>query len=460
MSCGKSPEEKPVVQPEINIPAESQAIFSSGISFPEYTGTSAQTASLSFTATESWSTDVSDVKSSTWLSVQPSSGGAGTVNMTVSAQPNTGETARSGKVTIKCGSVTKIFSVTQAGNPPAVIAVESVSLDKPELNLLEGDDATLIATVSPDNATDKTVTWSTSDASIATVNNGKVKAIKEGKATITASAGEHAASCSITISSPIIYFDDTLFKSYCIENFDTNGDGEISISEASVVESISFAGLGVESLVGIEYFINLTDLTCPSNNLTSLDISNNTALAILNCRDNQIKEIDISKNTALKELYCQRNQLTSLIVGNNEALEVLYCNTNFLSSLDLQKCHLLNELACRENRLTSLNTSNNIMLEFLYCSDNLLSDLKVSSNVRLINLHCYSNQLTSVDISNNLDLEVLYCNDNQLVTLDISNNTQLRWLKCENNPISEIWLYTGQTLQIFTHDPDVNIYYK
>jgi len=204
ISCGKSPEEKPVVQPEINIPAESQAIFSSGISFPEYSGTSAQTASLSFTATESWSTDVSDTKASSWLSVQPSSGGAGTVNMTVSAQPNTGETARSGKVTIKCGTVSKSFSVTQAGNPPAVIAVESVTIDKTELALVEGDEVTLSATVKPDNATDKTVTWSSSDENIATVEKGKVKAIKEGSVTITAKAGEKSATCKVTVAKKVI----------------------------------------------------------------------------------------------------------------------------------------------------------------------------------------------------------------------------------------------------------------
>ena len=204
VSCGKTQEEKPAIQPEIKIPAESQAIFSSGISFPETTGTSPQESTVKFTATESWTTDVNDTKASSWLSVRPTSGGAGTVNMTVSAQPNPGETERSAKVTIKCGTVTKTFSVTQAGNPPAMIAVESISLDKTELALVEEEEAMLTATVKPDNATDKTVTWSTSDASIVTVENGKVKAIKEGEATITAVAGEKSATCKVTVAKKII----------------------------------------------------------------------------------------------------------------------------------------------------------------------------------------------------------------------------------------------------------------
>lgn len=200
-SCKPTQEE---VKPEIKIPAESQEVFSSGISFPENQSASVQTTTVSFTASESWSANVTDTKASSWLSVQPSSGGAGTVNMTVTAQPNTVETARSASVTIKCGSFTKSFSVTQAGNPPAVIAVESISLDKTELALVEGEEATLAATVKPENATDNTVIWSTSNAEIATVEGGKVTAVKEGEAVITAAAGEKSATCKVTVSRKVI----------------------------------------------------------------------------------------------------------------------------------------------------------------------------------------------------------------------------------------------------------------
>jgi len=127
-ACGKTPEPapkpdpkpdpKPEVQPDIQVPSESQAIFSSGISFPENGGASSQESTVSFTATQAWSADVADVKASSWLKVEPSSGTAGTVNMKVTADPNKGETGRTGKVTIKCGTVSKSFTVTQAGNPP------------------------------------------------------------------------------------------------------------------------------------------------------------------------------------------------------------------------------------------------------------------------------------------------------------------------------------------------------
>ena len=68
----------------------------------------------------------------------------------------------------------------------SVIAVTGVSLDKTSLSLTEGASEKLLATVSPANATNKSVTWSSSDDSVATVDaNGKVTAVKAGTATIT-----------------------------------------------------------------------------------------------------------------------------------------------------------------------------------------------------------------------------------------------------------------------------------
>ena len=82
------------------------------------------------------------------------------------------------------------------------IPVTSVDLNKTTLEMKAGDAETLVATVKPDNASDKTVTWSSSDASIASVDaNGKVTAIKDGSAIITAQAGGKSATCSVTVQS-------------------------------------------------------------------------------------------------------------------------------------------------------------------------------------------------------------------------------------------------------------------
>ncbi|MCM1368681.1 MAG: Ig-like domain-containing protein [Roseburia sp.] len=84
------------------------------------------------------------------------------------------------------------------------VAVESVTLSQTTLTLEIDGTETLTATVTPDNATDKTVTWSSSAPTIATVDNaGKVTAKAEGTATITATtANDKTATCAVTVNAP------------------------------------------------------------------------------------------------------------------------------------------------------------------------------------------------------------------------------------------------------------------
>ena len=84
-----------------------------------------------------------------------------------------------------------------------IIEVSEIKLNKTELKLYEGEEETLTATVLPENATDKTVTWSSSDKSIATVESGKVKAVKKGEATITAKAGDKSVDIKVVVLAPI-----------------------------------------------------------------------------------------------------------------------------------------------------------------------------------------------------------------------------------------------------------------
>ena len=90
----------------------------------------------------------------------------------------------------------------------ATVSVTGVSLDKTELSLTVGDTETLTATVAPDNATDKTVTWTSSNSTVATVDqNGVVTAVARGTAVITATAADGSgasASCTVTVTRPYI----------------------------------------------------------------------------------------------------------------------------------------------------------------------------------------------------------------------------------------------------------------
>lgn len=83
---------------------------------------------------------------------------------------------------------------------PQKINVTKVTLNNSSKTLYEGTSFNLKATVSPSNATDKTVYWTTSNKSVATVSNGTVKGIKSGTAVITARAGNKTASCTVTVT--------------------------------------------------------------------------------------------------------------------------------------------------------------------------------------------------------------------------------------------------------------------
>jgi thiol-disulfide isomerase/thioredoxin len=99
-------------------------------------------------------------------------------------------------VFVSCGPETE---PTNPGSGSMTIPVSGISLNKSSLKLYIGDSASLTATVEPNVATDKNVTWSTSDPSVATVNGGTVTGIAEGSATITATAGDKSTICKVTV---------------------------------------------------------------------------------------------------------------------------------------------------------------------------------------------------------------------------------------------------------------------
>ena len=82
------------------------------------------------------------------------------------------------------------------------VSVTGVSLNNNTLTLNAGDTSTLIATVLPTNATNKSVTWSTNNSTVASVNNGTVTAHAKGQATIrvTTADGGYSASCVVTVN--------------------------------------------------------------------------------------------------------------------------------------------------------------------------------------------------------------------------------------------------------------------
>lgn len=105
-------------------------------------------------------------------------------------------------------------SCSDDDKPDGSVAVSSVAISPTTITINVGESVTLSAIITPDNATDKTIIWSTSDEKVATVDAGKITAVAEGSATITATTknSNKTSTCSVTVSK-----DDPAFKEVILE---------------------------------------------------------------------------------------------------------------------------------------------------------------------------------------------------------------------------------------------------
>lgn len=103
-------------------------------------------------------------------------------------------------ITVKSAANEDISASCQITVKARVIEAEGVTLDKSEATLTEGETLTLTATVEPDDTTDKTLTWTSSNEEVATVEDSVVTALKTGTSTITVSTSNgKTAQCEITV---------------------------------------------------------------------------------------------------------------------------------------------------------------------------------------------------------------------------------------------------------------------
>lgn len=164
--------------------------------------TEGQTATFTVTATGNdltYQWQYSMDKGQNWMLI----GGATSDNIYTTAATTVNVTGTQYRCVVKGADGREVTSdaATLTVNP---VTVTGVTLDKTTMDLVAGNSATLKATVAPENATNKTVTWASSNTAIATVDTtGKVTAVAPGTATITATAADGSgktATCKVTVT--------------------------------------------------------------------------------------------------------------------------------------------------------------------------------------------------------------------------------------------------------------------
>ena len=221
------------------------------------TGGSAQ---LTFKTNADWTAKSSD----SWIKVSQTSGKAGTITLTISAEDNDGYDDRKGTVTISSGSVSKTINVSQVQKDAIVLALQeySITATTQELDFDVETNVSLSVAISDDASswiTQATTRALHSESLHFDIAENPSTEAREG--TITISGGSVSQTIKVKQDGDgIITFEDPEVKRICVENWDTNKDGELSFSEAAAVTIIDTTFSNnkiIKSFNELQYFKNI-----------------------------------------------------------------------------------------------------------------------------------------------------------------------------------------------------------
>jgi Leucine-rich repeat (LRR) protein len=219
--------------------------------------------------------------------------------------------------------------------------------------------------------------------------------------------------------------------------------------------------LNINSLIGIEAFINLTTLRAAGNNLTSINVAAITNLEGLILFNNNISTIDVSSNMALKTLYLSNNDIASIDLTANTALKYFQIANNDLTSINLISNTALQTIFLDDNNLNNLVFANHPYLQTVHCAGNAMSGvLYIDNSPNLTGLYCNNNQLENDDIviNNSPNIQTFEAQDNLLgPNLDFSEMTSVVSIDVSNNPALEgIDMRNGNNTVITSFDATSN----
>ncbi len=239
---------------------------------------------------------------------------------------------------------------------------------------------------------------------------------------------------------------DSTFEYYLISRgLDTlPTDGHIQTSHIDTLTKIDLQfNNGVSNLTGIEEFTLLKELWIQANQITTLDLTQNSQLEILECINNPLTGIDLSGNPILKKLYIAANPFTSIDLSQNPLLDYLLVVSSELTILDLSNNSMLTDIFCESNNLLTclnLRNGNNINMAYQSFYNNpLLTCIEVDDST-------YSaNNWTEIDPGVTFS-ENCYNICSSLIT-DITEKTITKSVSIFPNPTTEsINIELGETL--------------
>ena len=296
--------------------------------------------------------------------------------------------------------------------------------------------------------------------------------------------------------------DDSFEQTLIIMGFDSGPlDDYVTTNAIDTITNLDISGESISDLTGIHGFVALEYLNISSNQIDSLDLSNNATLTTLNCSNNQLDSLILSDNLLLEVLDFSSNMITEIDLKGHTSLSSLACNSNELTILDLMDNVSLTTVSCKSNQLTSINIQNGTntnITSFDATNNPDLTCIEVDDTVFSISapgwdkdaiasysLDCHYNEtyvpddafeqtlkdmgyddsrtdplddfvptpritnITILYISNKgiseltgiedfVNLVTLDCRNNSLTTLDFNGNDSLKYLSCSGNQLTDI----------------------
>lgn len=151
------------------------------------------------------------------------------------------------------------------------------------------------------------------------------------------------------------HFPDVAFRTYLTEYcWEWATDGVLTEEEANGVKALYVTNKeaqGIKSVKGIEWFGKLESLRVSGQEITVIDVSQNTELYMLELMSNQLAAIDVTKNEKLELLDLTHNRLTAIDLSENMALEQVWLSDNQLTSLDLTGLPAIKIVSCSSNKI-------------------------------------------------------------------------------------------------------------
>lgn len=242
----------------------------------------------------------------------------------------------------------------------------------------------------------------------------------------------------------VVNIPDANFKSTLLAHspvINTNGDGEIQVSEAQAFAGVLNLGYkNIADYTGLEAFTAITELNCNGNPATSLVVTNKPALTRLYCSAGQLTSLTAQGLPSLTHLYGGNNQMTSLSISNLPLMEFLDLRSNRFTSLTIQDFPRLKELSCNSNQLTSFTVANLPLVNQIACQLNQLTHPSFSDLPSLEHLFFDSNPFSSFSLSNLPALWELSVGGSNITSLSLPSLPNLRFLYCGYSRLTSLSL--------------------